>query len=79
MVRIQSKTTRKSYGRGKNRYSYTQHLMPFPAGRNEKLKPFLKKDLKFNMNAEGDTLTVSLRKQMEGNGACATEHSRTRF
>jgi hypothetical protein len=53
--------------------------MAFPVGRNEGLEPFLKKDLKFNMNAEGDTLNVSLRKQKEGNGVCATEHSRTRF
>jgi hypothetical protein len=53
--------------------------MPFPAGRNEELEPFLRKDLEFNMNAEGDTLNVSLRKQKEGNGVCATEHSRTKF
>ncbi|MBT0160195.1 hypothetical protein G4O51_09445 [Candidatus Bathyarchaeota archaeon A05DMB-2] len=68
MVRIQSKTIRKRYGRGKGEYSYTQHLLPFPTRENEALKPFLKKELQFKMNVNNDTLNVTLKKQKENDG-----------
>ncbi len=64
MVKIQSKKITKQYKRGT--YSYTQHLLPFPAARNRELEPFLKKQLNFNMTSKGDTLNLSLKKQDAG-------------
>ena len=65
MVKIQSRTIRKSYGRGKNEYSYKQHLLPFPTIENKALEPFLKKGLQFRMNVKNETLNVALKKQKE--------------
>jgi hypothetical protein len=65
LVRIQPKTIRKHYGRGKSEYRYKQHLLPFPIGQNEALKPFLEKELHFKMNAKDDTLNVTLKRQKE--------------
>jgi hypothetical protein len=64
-VKIQSKTIRKGYKRSKRQYSYTQHLLPFPTSQNHALKPFLKKELQFKMDAKGDTLNITLTKQKE--------------
>ena len=63
MVKIQSKKITKEYK--KRTYRYTQHLMPFPLARNEELEPFLKRQLKFKMNTQGDMLNVSLKKESE--------------
>ncbi|MCW3994521.1 MAG: hypothetical protein NWE98_00020 [Candidatus Bathyarchaeota archaeon] len=65
LVKIQTKTITKRYGRSKNTYHYKQHLLPFPVKENENLKPFLKKELQFKMNATNDTLNVTLTKQKE--------------
>ncbi len=69
MVRIQSKTIKKSYKRKKDAYNYTQHLMPFPIPQNNEVTPFLKKELHFSMSVDGDTLYIALKKpkqQAEG-------------
>jgi hypothetical protein len=65
LVKIQSKTIRKGYKKNKGKYNYVQHLMPFPIGQNENLKPFLKQELRFKMNIKGDTLYVELKKQKD--------------
>ena len=65
MVKIQSKTIRKGYKKGKREYSYKQHLLPFPIRQNETLTTFLKKELQFEMNAKDDTLNIALKKQKE--------------
>lgn len=63
LVKIQTKTITKHYGRSKNTYHYKQHLLPFPTQENETLKPFLKKELKFSMVAKGETLHIELKKE----------------
>jgi hypothetical protein len=65
LVKIQTKTIRKRYGRSKSEYHYKQHLLPFPIKQNEALEPFLKKELQFKMNVEDDTLHVTLKKQKD--------------
>jgi hypothetical protein len=67
-VKIQSKTIRKRYGRGKSEYHYTQYLLPFPVKRNETIKPFLNKHLKLEMNAKEDALNIALTKQNQKAG-----------
>jgi hypothetical protein len=59
-VKIQSKTIRKRYGRGKGEYSYKQHMLPFPIKENEALEPFLKKELRFKMNIKDGSLYITL-------------------
>jgi hypothetical protein len=66
-VKLQTKTIRKRYGRGKGEYCYKQHLLPFPTRENEALEPFLKKELEFKMNVKDDTLHVALNKQRKRN------------
>jgi hypothetical protein len=73
-VKIQSKTIRKGYKRSKRQYSYTQHLLPFPTNQNQALKPFLKKELEFKMDAKGDTLNITLTKQKEKNAGIQNEN-----
>jgi hypothetical protein len=64
-VRLQTKTMRKRYGRGKGEYCYKKNMLPFPIKENEALKPFLKKELEFKMNVKDDTLHVALKQQKQ--------------
>jgi len=66
LVKIQTKTIRKKAKGGQPDYICKQHLMPFPTSQNEELKPFLKKDLQFNMKVKEDTLNVTLKKEKTG-------------
>ena len=65
LVKIQTKTITKRYGRSKNTYHYKQHLLPFPVKENENLKPFLKKELEFSMAAKDETLHIELKKEKQ--------------
>jgi hypothetical protein len=64
-VKIQSKTIRKRYGRGKSEYHYTQYLLPLPAKRNETIQPFLNTHLKLEMHAKEDILDLGLKDKSE--------------
>jgi hypothetical protein len=64
-VKIQSRTIKKRYKKGKREYRYKQHLLPFPTKQNENLKPFLHRELQFKMNAKDDVLNVTLTKEKE--------------
>jgi hypothetical protein len=63
LVKLQTKTIRKRYGRGKSEYTYKQHLLPFPTAENEALEPFLEGELEFKMSVMDDALNISLKKQ----------------
>ena len=62
MVKLQTKTIKKRYGRNKSEYSYKKHMLPFPIKENEALEPFLKKELDFKMNIKDDTIQIMLKK-----------------
>jgi hypothetical protein len=65
MVKLQTKTIRKHYGRGKGEYSYQKHMLPFPIRENPALEPFLKKDLQFEMNVRDGAIYIALKNPKE--------------
>ncbi len=65
MVKIQSKKIPKRYKRNQPPRIYVQNLVPVPLSENEELAPFLKRELHFSMIVDGDTLTITLKKEKQ--------------